>query len=433
MEILSIIVSWPEDVITFFVLLVTLVSAYSFKENKYINKWASIILFTIIFAIPFNVFDVFYDEFNLYLIMLIGCSLLYALLFVNYDLKNVMTTFVSCLFTFVSIKGCIGILLSLTLSSYVSQYSFNFFSALLYYLAIIAVSAFYKRHALKSTSVQPYSYWFFMFLAPVLIYTADRLQILSYFSIWGSYRVQSFYGLLQEFVLCFLIVLVYYLSYLMIRNFDHFMEVSMLNQRQALQLEHLERSAALVEQLRRDKHEMKNLFFYLQAELQLKKYDDLETFVEHNLSQRYDRLEEFNTGNKFVDYLLTQKANEAKDSNIKFMADVQLPPEISIEENDLCSLLMNLMDNAIDACRKEKNGDIQLQIHTDSQYLYISIKNCSSVDVLKSNPLLITSKKDSGNHGIGMRVIRSIVTKYQGYFQNHWENGLYVVDIMLTL
>ena len=168
--------------------------------------------------------------------MLIGCGLLYALLFVNYDLKNVMTTFVSCLFTFVSIKGCIGILFSLTLSSYVSQYSFNFFSALLYYLAIIAVSAFYKRHALKSTSVQPYSYWFFMFLAPVLIYTADRLQILSYFSIWGSYRVQSFYGLLQEFVLCFLIVLVYYLSYLMILNFDHFMEVSILNQRQTLQL-----------------------------------------------------------------------------------------------------------------------------------------------------------------------------------------------------
>lgn len=52
MEILSIIVSWPEDVITFFVLLVTLVSAYSFKENKYINKWASIILFTII--LPFH-------------------------------------------------------------------------------------------------------------------------------------------------------------------------------------------------------------------------------------------------------------------------------------------------------------------------------------------------------------------------------------------
>lgn len=105
MEILSIIVSWPEDVITFFVLLVTLVSAYSFKENKYINKWASIILFTIIFAIPFNVFDVFYDEFNLYLIMLIGCGLLYALLFVNLRFEKCYDNFCFLPFYFRQHKG----------------------------------------------------------------------------------------------------------------------------------------------------------------------------------------------------------------------------------------------------------------------------------------------------------------------------------------
>ncbi len=433
MKTLSYIIQWPENIITLFSLLITLDAAYGFKKNKYLNKWTSLILFTIIFAIPFQVFDVFFDEFNLYLIMLIGCGLVYAILFVNYNLKNVMTSFVSCLFTVIGIKGFIGMLFSLTLSQYVSWTICTLFSSPLYYISIVGMCLFYKNHPLKSVSDQPNSYWIFMFLAPVLIYIADRLQVLSYFSLFGSYRVESFYGLAQEFVMCFLIVIVYYLSYLMTCTFDHFMEVSMINQRQTLQLEHLERSTALVEQLRRDKHEMKNLFFYLQAELQLKKYDELENFVEHNLSQRYDRLEEFNTGNKFVDYLLTQKANEAKDSNIKFMADVQLPPEISIEENDLCSLLMNLIDNAIDACRKEKEGDIQLQIHTDSQYLYISIKNRSSVDVLKNNPLLLTSKKDSNNHGIGMRVIRSIVIKYQGYFQNHWENGLYVVDIMLTL
>lgn len=358
MKTLSYIIQWPENIITLFSLLITLDAAYGFKKNKYLNKWTSLILFTIIFAIPFQVFDVFFDEFNLYLIMLIGCGLVYAILFVNYNLKNVMTSFVSCLFTVIGIKGFIGMLFSLTLSQYVSWTICTLFSSPLYYISIVGICLFYKNHPLKSVSDQPNSYWIFMFLAPVLIYIADRLQVLSYFSLFGSYRVESFYGLAQEFVMCFLIVIVYYLSYLMTCTFDHFMEVSMINQRQTLQLEHLERSTALVEQLRRDKHEMKNLFFYLQAELQLKKYDELENFVEHNLSQRYDRLEEFNTGNKFVDYLLTQKANEAKDSNIKFMADVQLPPEISIEENDLCSLLMNLMDNAIDACRKEKDGDI---------------------------------------------------------------------------
>ena len=120
MKTLSYIIQWPENIITLFSLLITLDAAYGFKKNKYLNKWTSLILFTIIFAIPFQVFDVFFDEFNLYLIMLIGCGLVYSILFVNYNLKNVMTSFVSCLFTVIGIKGFIGMLFSLTLSQYVS-------------------------------------------------------------------------------------------------------------------------------------------------------------------------------------------------------------------------------------------------------------------------------------------------------------------------
>ena len=77
MKTLSHIIQWPENIITLFSLLITLDAAYGFKKNKYLNKWTSLILFTIIFAIPFQVFDVFFDEFNLYLIMLIGCGLVY--------------------------------------------------------------------------------------------------------------------------------------------------------------------------------------------------------------------------------------------------------------------------------------------------------------------------------------------------------------------
>ena len=192
MKTLSYIIQWPENIITLFSLLITLDAAYGFKKNKYLNKWTSLILFTIIFAIPFQVFDVFFDEFNLYLIMLIGCGLVYAILFVNYNLKNVITSFVSCLFTVIGIKGFIGMLFSLTLSQYVSWTICTLFSSPLYYISIVGICLFYKNHPLKSVSDQPNSYWIFMFLAPVLIYIADRLQVLSYFSLFGSYRVESF-------------------------------------------------------------------------------------------------------------------------------------------------------------------------------------------------------------------------------------------------
>lgn len=158
MKTLSYIIQWPENIITLFSLLITLDAAYGFKKNKYLNKWTSLILFTIIFAIPFQVFDVFFDEFNLYLIMLIGCGLVYAILFVNYNLKNVMTSFVSCLFTVIGIKGFIGMLFSLTPSQYVSWTICTLFSSPLYYISIVGICLFYKNHPLKSVSDQPNSY-----------------------------------------------------------------------------------------------------------------------------------------------------------------------------------------------------------------------------------------------------------------------------------
>ena len=69
----------------------------------------------------------------------------------------------------------------------------------------------------------------------------------------------------------------------------------------------------MVEQIRRDKHEMKNVYFYIQSLIKSGELDELEKFVDTKLVPRYDRLEEFNTGNQMLDYLLTQKINEARD------------------------------------------------------------------------------------------------------------------------
>jgi len=225
----------------------------------------------------------------------------------------------------------------------------------------------------------------------------------------------------------------YYLSYVITHTYSKYLETVSLGQRQALQLEHLERITSMIDQVRRDKHEMKNLFFYLLAELEMNHYDELKDFISKKLAKRYEQFEEFNTGNKFIDYLLTQKVNEAKSHNIKVTADVILPENLLIEENDLCSLIMNLMDNAIDASKKEINGEIAIQIKVIKKYLSISVSNKSSVDVLKINPHLKTTKADALNHGIGMRVIRSIVSKYNGIMRNYMLDGNYVVDIMLEL
>ena len=134
-----------------------------------------------------------------------------------------------------------------------------------------------------------------------------------------------------------------------------------------------------------------------------------------------------------LDYLLAQKFSEAKNFSIHTYADIILPPELPIESSDLSGLVMNLLDNAIDASKKEKNGDIHIHMHVMKSYLSIQVKNKISEDVLEKNPQLLTSKEDSRNHGYGLRIIRSIVEKYNGIIRIYIQTGYFCVDILLEI
>lgn len=64
----------------------------------------------------------------------------------------------------------------------------------------------------------------------------------------------------------------------------------------------------------------------------------------------------------------------------------------------LCALLLNLFDNAIEASKKEKQGDIHITIGIVKQYLSVQVKNKSSLDILEQNPHLKTRKADTVHH-----------------------------------
>ena len=115
------------------------------------------------------------------------------------------------------------------------------------------------------------------------------------------------------------------------------------------------------------------------------------------------------------------------------MTNVLLPETLSIQEQDLCALLLNLIDNAIDASKKEEQGDIHISIGIAKKYLSVQIKNKSSEDILVHNPTLKTIKSDSIYHGFGLQIIRQIVQKYNGIFDTSMESGYFCASVMLAL
>ncbi len=132
-----------------------------------------------------------------------------------------------------------------------------------------------------------------------------------------------------------------------------------------------------------------------------------------------------------LDLLLTQKVSEARQQGIHVVTCISLPASIEFSGEDLCGLLMNLLDNAIDASKKETAGDILISLHVIKAYLQIEVRNRVSQGILPGNPNLDTTKANAAQHGIGLKVVRSIVKKHNGMLDFQEKDGYFCVTALL--
>lgn len=133
------------------------------------------------------------------------------------------------------------------------------------------------------------------------------------------------------------------------------------------------------------------------------------------ITSKLDHIEMFmDVGNDFVNAILNSKLSVAKSKGIEVMCSSQ--SNISgINEYDLCNLIGNMLDNAIEAA--EKTGDnavVEVSIRSDKHKLMITVANSISQSVLDNNSKLKTTKKDAELHGYGVRSIKTTAEKYDG-------------------
>ena len=137
------------------------------------------------------------------------------------------------------------------------------------------------------------------------------------------------------------------------------------------------------------------------------------TAIEH-IDKSYKRI---NTGYLPIDALVSNSLNIAEANNITFKSDIKIEKErICIERYDLCVALGNLLDNAVEACKKVSNPDdriISVSIVTGDNSMVIHIEN--SAERMKENDFK-TDKKDKLLHGYGISNVKAISEKYGGVF-----------------
>lgn len=130
------------------------------------------------------------------------------------------------------------------------------------------------------------------------------------------------------------------------------------------------------------------------------------------------------TGDDTVDYLINSKFAAASQKQIQFEAQVEFPRHTNIRSADLCAILGNLLDNAIEAAQKgavPEQRIIILTIRRIHQMLVIKVENSYTETANMENGQLQTTKTEAGLHGWGLKSARTAAEKYDGTIRTTYE------------
>lgn len=140
-------------------------------------------------------------------------------------------------------------------------------------------------------------------------------------------------------------------------------------------------------------------------------------------------------GNDIIDAVINCSAAEAARSQIDFQYNVELSSSLSqIAPIDLCAVLGNQVENALDACRKIPDSQrrfIQVSIRQNKSFVVIQVINSAYRNPFTADGRLVTNKEDSEFHGLGLKSIQDTVDKYNGYLTNSYENHQFQSEALL--
>ncbi len=185
-------------------------------------------------------------------------------------------------------------------------------------------------------------------------------------------------------------------------------------------------------QMRGWRHDYRNHIQTLKAYAASKDLDAIKHYLDlldHDLTT-VDTV--IKTGNPMTDAILNSKISLAKSKHIQVIADAHIPVKLKSSEIDLCCIIGNLFDNAIEASLKlpEEQRIIRVYMDMKNTQLYISFTNFTAGKKLKKEGKLFRSTKGEG-HGFGLVRIDAIVERLEGYISRNSEDGAFTTEILL--
>ncbi len=194
----------------------------------------------------------------------------------------------------------------------------------------------------------------------------------------------------------------------------------------------IKRTEELYERSNIIRHDVKHYAVMMKNLLKEEKYLEIEALIDELGAGELTGATVIYTKNTVLNAVINDKMAMCKKNNIIFRMIIcnKIPKSIT---TNVCVILSNLLDNAIEAEKKEENGYIKLYIQRQGDMLCMSVANKITYSVIQKNPKLKTTKNNKNEHGFGIKSINKRVMDMNGSYITREENGEFKSTVIIPL
>lgn len=404
------------DAITIVVLLFMLQTFFppKIKGWKYFVQFISTVIAG---SISIYLLEYYTGSFYAYFLNFALVGILFSTLFLYGSLlSKILMTLVFCGF-YLQISYIEQHIQAVLFSSAMSGHPF--ITQIIIYFLLLAARRMIKPNGWKL----PTMHWLIIALTTIVC------SVFSFYIGRMEYDISLYVGI----ILFGLNLLVFYFSLRLAADYEDRLQYQAINSRLKMDRKKADEIEILYNNARELRHDLYNHTLIISSLMKNKDFEGAKSYLnELNLEElKLDNGVE--SGHPLVNVILDQKNVQAEANGITMNIDAQIPSDLPISSTDLCALLFNLIDNSIEAGSAIKDARIDIKLNIVKNYFSIMISNSVSHKISGNYPNIATTKSDGEIHGVGTKIIKTIVEKYDGILTHESKDGTFSVYIMLRL
>ena len=235
-------------------------------------------------------------------------------------------------------------------------------------------------------------------------------------------------------VLIVLNMVVFHLINEILENSQRIREADVLKQQSIGQLELYNSLRKNYDIQRKRTHEYKNQIMCIDSLLKKKNYNKLEEYINSIFDKLDGQLDMVDTNNEVVNAVINAKYYEALQNDVLFILKINDLSHIKVSDEDIVTILSNLLDNAIEAagqCEIDKRT-VGIKLLYEDDVISIAVSNSYKTEPeIMEDGYMRTIKDDKEQHGLGIRNVVATLEKYNAEYIIDYKNGEFVFSIIM--